>query len=264
MSLNISRRLRAASKKSEISLSCDAMQEYGRIPYQYDTWQHGNDSRGMIDHDRRLNGNESPSSPTHNSENFDRISPFTGLQSGDPLMAANSPQVRLTRSLPVFTAILVLVTCMVFLFSDVHNCSEPLATWTVCYVFRQIFKTLLYRKATASADSGVPLGSLVVWGIAIADFLGPTVWTLGGYYIFHTQTCDPGLYIYASILWGLHTLSLLLPCFFISVILFCAPCLLWLAPYIVRQNPNTVATSREIRSFTINGINGIILFYMSC
>lgn len=163
-------------------------------------------------------------------------------------ISTNAVLVRGSRMFPIFTTALVLVTLVVLWIADVRSCSQPLVGWSLVYVSRHVAKATLYRMAASRSNTEGTIPEKLVWGITLVDLAGPVIWTLGGYYIFHTESCSTVLYSYAVILWTLQSISLLLPCCFVSIILFCAPCLLWLAPYIIRPNPNTVATSRETLS----------------
>ena len=148
--------------------------------------------------------------------------------------------------LPVFSIALIISTIFVFAFCDYSDCSAPLGQWILMFVARQILKSLLYGLRSRLTLIGRVPSNRLLWLISMTDLAGPTLWSLGGYFIFHTESCDSGIFTYACILWGLQSIGLLLPCCFLSILVFCAPCLLWLAPYIVRPNPNTVATGREV------------------
>ena len=156
------------------------------------------------------------------------------------------PPPRLLVVVPIFSILLVLLSCVVFSVCDVSTCSQPLGAWILLYTGRQVFKSVLYGLRTRFVVSATPIPQRLLWLMVTADLANPIVWTLGGYYIFHTETCSSGLYTYACLLWGIQSVTILLPCCFVSTIIFCAPCLLWLAPYIVRPDPNTIATGREV------------------
>jgi hypothetical protein len=148
--------------------------------------------------------------------------------------------------LPVFTVALVICTLAVFTFCDYSECSVPLGQWILLYVSRQILKSLLYGVRSRLTSIGRIPSTRFLWVLSMTDLAGPVLWSLGGFFIFHAGTCDSGIFTYACLLWGVQSIGLLLPCCFLSILVFCAPCLLWLAPYIVRPNPNTVATGREL------------------
>ena len=150
--------------------------------------------------------------------------------------------------LPYLSTFLLFSTCIVLFFTDGSDCSQPLSDWILAYTGRHVFKAILYERRARMVLLGQELPSYFVFLLGVVDLSGGLVWTLGGYYIFHSSACDAGLFTYACVLWGLQSVGLLLPCCFLSTILFCAPCLLWLAPYIIRPNPNTVATAREVLS----------------
>ena len=150
--------------------------------------------------------------------------------------------------LPYLSSFLILSTAVVFYLTDSSDCSQPLSGWIFAYMFRHVSKSILFTRRERLLLVGHDLPPLLIFLLAFVDLAGPVIWTLGGYYIFHTSTCNTGLYLYACFLWGLQSMGLLLPCFFLSIVLFCAPCLLWLAPYIIRPNPNTIATGREVMS----------------
>lgn len=149
---------------------------------------------------------------------------------------------------PFYTLVLVLATVLVFAFCDVSDCSQPLAMWISLYVARHALKTFLYSWRGRLLSTGGEVPNELMLALAVTDFAGPGVWTLGGYYIFHTDSCSTGLYVYACILWSIQSLGLLLPCCFLSTLIFCAPFLVRLAPYLIRPNPNTIAASREVIS----------------
>jgi hypothetical protein len=155
---------------------------------------------------------------------------------------------RVPRTFPKFSAALVTTTLIGFLFWDTSSCSTPLGSWVAIFIIRHVIKSVLYHIRLRRVSRGEFIPSWLFMCLALVDISSPAIWALGGYFIFRTDTCDGGLFVYASILWGFQTLVLLLPCCFLSTILFCAPCLVWIAPYIVRPNPNTIATSREILS----------------
>lgn len=150
--------------------------------------------------------------------------------------------------LPYLSSFFILSTAVVFYLTDSSDCSQPLSGWIFAYMLRHVSKSILFTRRERLLLVGRDLPPLLIFLLALVDLAGPVIWTLGGYYIFHTSTCNTGLFLYACFLWGLQSMGLLLPCFFLSIVLFCAPCLLWLAPYIVRPNPNTIATGREVMS----------------
>lgn len=156
--------------------------------------------------------------------------------------------VRVPRTFPKFTAVLVITTICGYLWRGNPTCSSPLDTWIAMFVARHIAKAFLYHLRIRRATRGDYIPSWLALGLAIVDMGGPVVWVIGGFYIFRADTCDTALFLYAAVLWGFQTLVLLLPCCFLSTIIFCAPCLLWWAPYIVRPNPNSIATGRDVMS----------------
>ena len=162
----------------------------------------------------------------------------------DNTQQSSAPAVR--HPIPAFSIVLSVVTVSVFCCCDYGDCSEPLAGWTLAYVCRHLLKTLLYSWRMSRSRQSLSVSAGLLWAIALIDLSGPTVWTFGGYYIFRANPCNQGIFVYATVLWGLQSVALLLPCCFLSSIIFCAPCLLWLAPYIVRPNANTIATGREV------------------
>lgn len=167
---------------------------------------------------------------------------------GSTHFSRNIAPLRVSRAFPVFTFIFALTTGIVFIVHRNDSCSQPLMAWSFVYVTRHVAKTILYHIASRHIQESGSIPSQLIWSITLVDMAGPTIWVLGGYYIFHTDSCSTGLYTYAVILWSLQTISLLLPCCFLSGILLCAPCLLWLAPYVIRPNPNTMATNQELLS----------------
>lgn len=158
----------------------------------------------------------------------------------------DAPRVR--RTFPRFTAILVILTLSVFATRGLTPLSSPLSCWISIFVFRHVIKSFAYKLRLRRISEGDQLPNWLALVIGILDISGPLLWVMGGYYLARVDSCDGVVFVYASILWGLQTLVLLLPCCFLSTIIFCAPCLLWAAPYIVRPNPNTIATSREVLS----------------
>jgi len=169
-----------------------------------------------------------------------------GIRSFEPEMDPSSNLfVRQSGIFPLFTVILLVTSALVFLVVDIQSCSQPLLGWSLLYVSRHVTKTVLYQMALRRLNSEGSVPAKLILFLTIMDIAGPTIWALGGYFIFHTESCSEGLYTYAVVLWTLQSISLLLPCCFVSVILFCAPFLLWLAPLVIRPNPNTVATSRD-------------------
>ena len=164
-------------------------------------------------------------------------------ESPDPMPPENRAVIVV---FPFYTFLLILCSVLVFTFSDYSDCSQPLAMWIAIYVGRHALKTLLHYWRSRLINSGSDVPGHLLLGLGVVDFAGPGVWSLGGYYIFHTETCSSGIFAYACILWGIQSLGLLLPCCFLSTLIFCAPFLVRLAPYLIRPNPNTVAASREV------------------
>ena len=173
----------------------------------------------------------------------DAANPWPASATGDP---GDGERVLLV--LPVYSIALLISTITVLALCDFGSCDQPMANWVSVYVARQILKSMLYRVRSRLTREGRLIPPRLLWVIAMADLAGPTIWTLGGYFIFHTESCNCCIFTYACILWGIQSIGLLLPCCFLSTLIFCAPCLLWLAPYIIRPNPNTVATGREVMS----------------
>jgi hypothetical protein len=162
--------------------------------------------------------------------------------------SSNSTTLRVSKVFPLFTIAIVLLTGIVYAESQNASCSQPLMEWSFIYVTRHVAKTILYYIASRQLRATESVSSALLCSMTVLDMAGSAIWALGGYYIFHTDSCSSGVFSYAVILWSLQSISLLLPCCFLSVILFCAPCLLWLAPYIIRPNPNTIATNQEVLS----------------
>ena len=160
---------------------------------------------------------------------------------GDPVFNANEPRDNsLRRVMPSFSLVLLISTILVFSVCDCYDCSQPLAWWSLVYVSRHILKTLLYTFCSSRESPAIDFVTGMV------RLSGPMVWTMGGYYIFRTSACNQGIYAFASTLWALQSVAILLPCCLLSTIIFCAPCLIWIVPYIIPPNPNTIATREEI------------------
>jgi hypothetical protein len=150
--------------------------------------------------------------------------------------------------LPLISIIFLVTSGLVLYSSYSSSCSQPLHPWLSIYVFRNVSKSVLYRIRSDRISSGSMIPKWLLFSLAVVDLSGPTLWALGGFYLFNTDTCSQTLYVYSLIVWTLQTVILLLPICFLSTIIFCAPFLLWLAPYIVTPNPNTVSTAVDVIS----------------
>lgn len=215
---------------------------YDRIPHERENVIHNDE----IDTIRYI---ESTSNVADLSiDVFETFESDSSNRSHEPTTDLSTNRVLLQQSsiLPIFTVVLLITTVIVLCRVDRNSCSQPLMWWSLAYVSRHVAKSVLYRMAWRRTNVGGSVPPKLILSLSVVDLAGPIIWTLGGYFIFHTESCSTGLYAYAVILWSLQSISLLLPCCFVSVILFCAPCLLWLAPFVIRPNPNTVATSRDV------------------
>ena len=165
-----------------------------------------------------------------------------------PSSEISAPPHRISVTFPMFSAALLLGAVFVFYLSDWENCSEPLATWDMVFIGRHLLKSLLHDIRTRYWPAGSAVPPRLLLAFAITEFSGPAIWSLGGYFIANTATCSQGIYIFSWILWVGQTLGMLLPCCFLSTIIFCVPFLVRIAPYLIRPNPNTVAAGREVIS----------------
>lgn len=206
---------------------------YNRLPHEL--------GRGEeTEFDTVVDSGESQTNPDGTS-----FSPEQEIQSAREIVSDTLP-FRISRIAPIYTFALVGSWLFMYTFDDDLSCSQPLFWWSSMYILRHVVKAVLYHIASHQAYRGLTLPQSLIFAIALVDVAGSTIWALGGYYIFHTDSCTPSIFTYSVTLWSLQSISLLLPCCLVSTILFCAPCLLWLAPYFIRPNPNTIATSRDV------------------
>jgi hypothetical protein len=164
----------------------------------------------------------------------------------DPTLPISSERIVVV--FPFVSIFLIVSTILVFCFSDTSSCSQPLAGWDILYVGGHVVKSLLHDLRLRYLSNGNPIPPRLLLTLGLLDLASPAIWSLGGYYIFRTESCSTALYVFTCILWTFQTLGMLLPCFLLSTFIFCVPFLVRLAPYFIRPNPNTIAASREVIS----------------
>jgi hypothetical protein len=145
-----------------------------------------------------------------------------------------------------FMAITLLIgLILVCLLSDISACSQPLFLWDSLLIGRNLVRSVLHdvRSRYWPASSSIP--PRLALAIAFTELSGPALWSVGGYFIFHTDSCSQGVYAFSLVLWIGQTIGIILPCCFLSTLIFCLPLLVRLAPYLIRPNPNTVAAGQE-------------------
>jgi hypothetical protein len=162
--------------------------------------------------------------------------------------ATDSGRERLLLVLPLSSSILILSCGVMWLLCDTASCSQQLFLWDIFYVTCHLAKWILSEMKTQSYPDGREVPPRLVLASAIVDFAFPSLWSLGGYFVFNTESCSTTLYVYTLVLWFTQTLTILLPCCFLSTIIFCAPVIIRVVPYFIRPNPNTIAASDQVLS----------------